>query len=48
MKELYEMRYQYDKDYFFDSSKFNKHFNFTPTTNEMAVKQTIKELKNKK
>ncbi|NOQ75097.1 MAG: NAD-dependent epimerase/dehydratase family protein [Crocinitomix sp.] len=25
--EMYEMRYQYDRDYFFDSSKFNKHFN---------------------
>lgn len=41
MKELAEMNYQYDRDYFFDSSKFNKHFNFEPITNEMAVKQII-------
>jgi len=44
MKELYEMLYQFDRDYFFDSAKFNRQFNFTPTTNEMAVKQTIQAL----
>lgn len=42
MKELAEMNYQYDRDYFFDSSKFNEHFSFKPTSNEMAVKQIIK------
>jgi nucleoside-diphosphate-sugar epimerase len=41
MREMPEMMYQYDRDYFFDSSKFNKHFNFTPTTNETGVKQTV-------
>ncbi len=45
MKELPEMNYQYDRDYFFDSSKFNKHFNYTPTTNAEAVKQTIAKSK---
>lgn len=45
MKELPEMNYQYDRDYFFDSSKFNKRFNYTPTTNAEAVKQTIAKLK---
>ncbi len=45
LNEMYEMRYQYDRDYYFDSSKFNKHFNFTPTTNADAVKQTLAELK---
>lgn len=45
MKELPEMNYQYDRDYYFDSSKFNKRFNYTPTTNAMAVKQTIERLK---
>ncbi|MBC7571561.1 MAG: NAD(P)H-binding protein [Spirosoma sp.] len=45
LNEMYEMRYQYDRDYYFDSSKFNKHFNFTPTTNADAVKQTVAELK---
>lgn len=45
MKELPEMNYQYDRDYFFDSSKFNKRFNYTPTKNAEAVKQTILRLK---
>jgi nucleoside-diphosphate-sugar epimerase len=45
LKEMYEMRYQYDRDYYFDSTKFNKHFNFTPTTNAEAVRQTVAELK---
>ena len=31
MKEMKEMLYQYDSDYVFDSSKFNKAFNFQPT-----------------
>lgn len=44
MSELHEMLYQFDRDYFFDSSKFNKNFNFTPTTNEMAVKETVHAL----
>ncbi|MGY3055453.1 phosphoenolpyruvate carboxylase [Pedobacter sp. UYEF25] len=39
MKELAEMNYQYDRDYFFDSSKFNNYFNYTPTTHAIAVKQ---------
>jgi nucleoside-diphosphate-sugar epimerase len=43
--EMYEMRYQYDRDYFFDSSKFNQAFNFSPTSNEQAVKQTLAVLK---
>lgn len=45
LKEMYEMRYQYDRDYYFDSSKFNRHFNYTPTSNADAVKQTVAELK---
>lgn len=45
MKELPEMNYQYDRDYFFDSSKFNERFDYTPTTNAIAVKQTVAELK---
>jgi len=32
--ELYEMLYQYDRDYIFDSSKFEKEYNFTPTSYE--------------
>ena len=43
--EMYEMLYQYDRDYFFDSSKFINAFNYLPTTNEDAVMETIKALK---
>ncbi|MFZ5946891.1 MAG: NAD-dependent epimerase/dehydratase family protein [Stygiobacter sp.] len=46
MKELAEMNYQYDRDYFFDSTKFNDYFNFTPTPNAVAVKQAIEQIKN--
>lgn len=44
LNEMYEMRYQYDRDYFFDSSKFNNYFNYTPTTNADAVRETVREL----
>ncbi len=43
MKEMPEMMYQYDRDYIFDSSKFEKRFNFIPTTYEQGVKNTIAE-----
>jgi nucleoside-diphosphate-sugar epimerase len=43
MKEIAEMNYQYDRDYYFDSSKFNSYFGYTPTTNATAVKQVIDE-----
>jgi nucleoside-diphosphate-sugar epimerase len=46
MKELAEMNYQYDRDYYFDSSKFNDHFNYTPTSHAVAVKQAIEQIKN--
>jgi nucleoside-diphosphate-sugar epimerase len=45
MKELAEMNYQYNRDYYFDSTKFNDYFNFTPTPNAVAVKQAIDQLK---
>ena len=38
MKEFREMTYQYDRDYFFDSSDFTKTFGFTPTDPATAVK----------
>jgi len=40
MKEMPEMMYQYDRDYFFDSSKFDKRFNFKTTTYLEGVRQT--------
>jgi nucleoside-diphosphate-sugar epimerase len=44
MKEFAEMLYQWDRDYMFDSSKFNKQYNFTPTSWEEGIKQVIKSL----
>ena len=41
MREMPEMMYQYDRDYFFDSSKFDKRFNFKTTTYQEGVKQTV-------
>jgi nucleoside-diphosphate-sugar epimerase len=41
LKEMPEMMYQYDRDYFFDSSKFEKRFNFVPTTYAEGVKLTV-------
>ena len=41
MREMPEMMYQYDRDYYFDSTKFEKRFNFKPTSYKEGVKQTI-------
>ncbi len=41
MREMPEMMYQYDRDYFFDSGKFDKRFNFQTTTYQEGVKETI-------
>lgn len=46
MRELSEMNYQYDRDYYFDSTKFNDYFNFKPTLNAVSVKQAIEQIKN--
>ena len=45
MKELAEMNYQFDKDYYFDSTKFNSYFKFKPTPNEIAAKKAIEQIK---
>lgn len=42
LKEMPEMMYQYDRDYFFDSSKFDQRFNFKTTTYQEGVKETVK------
>jgi nucleoside-diphosphate-sugar epimerase len=47
LREMHEMLYQYDRDYFFDSSKFNKRFNYTPIPNAEAVRQVVEALKGK-
>lgn len=41
MKELYEMIYQYDREYFFDSNKFEKRFNYQPLSNLEGIKETL-------
>ncbi len=44
MREIPEMNYQFTGDYFFDSSKFCKHFGYTPMQNKDAVTRTIERL----
>jgi nucleoside-diphosphate-sugar epimerase len=41
LKELPEMMYQYDRDYVFDSSKFEKRFNFKPTPYVKGIRKII-------
>ncbi len=43
LKEIKEMAYQYDRDYFFDSTKFNQRFSYTPVTAKDAVRLIIQE-----
>ena len=47
MKELYEMLYQYEFDYYFESSKFENHFNFIPTLYEKGIKELVSLIKQK-
>ena len=44
MKEFKDMSYQYDRDYIFDSRKFEQRFNFTPTRPEEGVQWIINHL----
>lgn len=39
-KELYEMLYQYDSEYVFDSSKFESTYRFSPTSYDEGIKAT--------
>ena len=43
MAEMPEMLYQYDRDYFFNSEKFEKRFDFKPTQYQEGVKLTVNE-----
>lgn len=45
MREMPEMMYQYDRDYIFDSSKFDQRFNFSTTTYQQGVKATVAQTK---
>jgi nucleoside-diphosphate-sugar epimerase len=42
MKEFVEMLYQYDRDYVFDSSKFETKFKMKPTPVKEAIKEVAK------
>lgn len=46
MRETYEMLYQWDRDYNFNSSKFEKRFNVFPTSYQEGVKMVIEADKN--
>jgi nucleoside-diphosphate-sugar epimerase len=41
MREMPEMMYQYDREYFFDSSKFSNRFDFKTTPYQEGVKRTV-------
>lgn len=43
VRELKEMQYQNDQDYFFDSTKFNKRFSYTPTSYKDGIKEIVRE-----
>ncbi|TAL66309.1 MAG: NAD-dependent epimerase/dehydratase family protein [Bacteroidetes bacterium] len=47
ISEAYEMLYQSEYEYHFDSSKFNKHFNYSPKSYIEGISETIKFLKSK-
>jgi len=41
MREMPEMMYQYDREYVFDSSKFEKRFDFKPTPYDIGIKEVV-------
>lgn len=45
LKEFKEMAYQYDRDYFFNSSKFNSTFSFKPTSPQEIVRWIVQNVK---
>jgi nucleoside-diphosphate-sugar epimerase len=47
IRESYEMLYQNEYDYIFDSTKFEKRFGFRPTPYRTGIKETINHFKQK-
>jgi nucleoside-diphosphate-sugar epimerase len=45
MKELKEMAYQNDRDYFFNSDKFQRQFKYQPISAKEAVKEIVRSQK---
>lgn len=46
IREIYEMLYQYDSDYIFDSTKFARAFQFEPTSHAVGIRTTASSYKN--
>ena len=42
MREMVEMMYQFENDYFFNSSKFEKRFDYKPTPYLEGIKEIVK------
>ena len=42
MREMPEMMYQYDRDYIFNSNKFEQRFGINPTSYDEGVKETVR------
>jgi nucleoside-diphosphate-sugar epimerase len=47
VSESYEMLYQSEFDYYFDSTKFNEYFSFQPMNYPEGIKQTVEYFKRK-
>ncbi len=45
VSELYEMLYQYEFEYYFDSTKFNEFFKYKPISYGEGIRETIEFLK---
>ena len=45
LRESTEMLYQNDSDYLFDSTKFEKAYNFSPTTYEEGIRLTVESMR---
>lgn len=43
MKEMVEMIYQYERDYVFDSSKFEKQFDYSPISYSEGIRALVQE-----
>jgi nucleoside-diphosphate-sugar epimerase len=48
VQELMEMLYQYDRPYVFDSSKFERRFQFAPTPYEKGIEETVAQISPKR
>jgi nucleoside-diphosphate-sugar epimerase len=48
VRETYEMMYQNENEYVFDSSKFEKHFGFTPTPYERGIISAVEYARRRK